>query len=77
MPVGIIGFVITVIFLPDTTGLDLGEIDRMNKYMVADRVSLATRCFLEPSSGCERAVDAVCVQPEHCLRQISMDRRGD
>ncbi|GAB4816605.1 hypothetical protein N2152v2_003651 [Parachlorella kessleri] len=31
---GIVGFVITVIFLPDTTGLDLGEIDRMNRYMV-------------------------------------------
>lgn len=30
--------VLTVIFLPDTTGLDLAEIDRMNKYMVMGQV---------------------------------------
>lgn len=35
---GIVGFVLTVIFLPDTTGLDLSEIDRMNRYYVAGQV---------------------------------------
>lgn len=32
---GLAGFLLTVLFLPDTTGLDLHEIDRMNRYLLA------------------------------------------
>lgn len=35
---GIIGAVLTWIFLPDTTGLDLSEIDRMHRYMLAGQL---------------------------------------
>lgn len=32
---GLAGLVLTALFLPDTTGLDLHEIDRMNRYLLA------------------------------------------
>ncbi|PRW58781.1 proton phosphate symporter [Chlorella sorokiniana] len=31
---GLAGFILTALFLPDTTGLDLHEIDRMNRYLL-------------------------------------------
>lgn len=36
---GLAGLLVTVGFLPDTTGLDLHEIDRMNRYLLADQAS--------------------------------------
>ena len=41
---GIVGAVLTWIFLPDTTGLDLGEIDRMHRFMLAGQVRGRWRC---------------------------------
>ena len=38
---GALGFVLTLIFLPDTTGLDLHEIDRMNRYLLAGQARRA------------------------------------
>jgi hypothetical protein len=38
---GIVGALLTWVFLPDTTGLDLGEIDRMHRYMLAGQVGWA------------------------------------
>ena len=35
---GIVGAVFTWIFLPDTTGLDLAEIDRYHRFMLAGQV---------------------------------------
>lgn len=35
---GVVGALLTWVFLPDTTGLDLGEIDRMHRYMLAGQV---------------------------------------
>lgn len=35
---GIVGLVLTVVFLPDTTGLDLEEIDRWNRYLLAGQL---------------------------------------
>ncbi|KAI3423024.1 hypothetical protein D9Q98_010708 [Chlorella vulgaris] len=35
---GVAGALLTWLFLPDTTGLDLSEIDRMHRYMLADKV---------------------------------------
>ncbi|KAL4458363.1 hypothetical protein ABPG75_013228 [Micractinium tetrahymenae] len=35
---GIAGALLTLVFLPDTTGLDLGEIDRMHRFMLAGQV---------------------------------------
>ena len=35
---GIVGAIITWIFLPDTTGLDLAEIDRYHRFMLAGQV---------------------------------------
>lgn len=32
---GLAGLVLTALFLPDTTGLDLHEIDRMSRYLLA------------------------------------------
>lgn len=32
---GLIGVLVTTIFLPDTTGMDLHELDRWNKYVLA------------------------------------------
>lgn len=37
---GLAGFIFTWIFLPDTTGLDLAEIDRFNRYLVAGQEHL-------------------------------------
>lgn len=34
---GFFGAVLTIIFLPDTTGLDLAEIDRLNRYLIAGK----------------------------------------
>lgn len=34
---GLAGIILTWIFLPDTTGLDLGEIDRQNRYLLAGK----------------------------------------
>ncbi len=31
----LVGFAFTAIFLPDTTGMDLDELDRLHKYMLA------------------------------------------
>ncbi|KAI7844838.1 hypothetical protein COHA_001492 [Chlorella ohadii] len=36
---GLAGLLVTLGFLPDTTGLDLHEIDRMNRYLLADQYS--------------------------------------
>eukprot|EP00878_Enallax_costatus_P033405 GHUV01036834.1.p1 GENE.GHUV01036834.1~~GHUV01036834.1.p1 ORF type:complete len:191 (+),score=44.17 GHUV01036834.1:1454-2026(+) len=33
---GIVGAIVTIIFLPDTTGMSLDELDRMAKYMLTD-----------------------------------------
>ncbi|EFN51657.1 hypothetical protein CHLNCDRAFT_59145 [Chlorella variabilis] len=35
---GIVGAVITWVFLPDTTGLELAEIDRLHRYMLAGQI---------------------------------------
>lgn len=35
---GALGCVLTVLFLPDTTGLDLHEIDRVNRYLLSGQV---------------------------------------
>lgn len=47
---GVAGALLTLAFLPDTTGLDLGEIDRMHRFMLAGQVSAgpSLRC-----SGCK------------------------
>lgn len=34
---GLAGVILTWLFLPDTTGLDLGEIDRQNRYLMAGK----------------------------------------
>ncbi|KAL4424952.1 hypothetical protein ABPG77_009681 [Micractinium sp. CCAP 211/92] len=36
---GALGLLVTLAFLPDTSGLDLHEIDRMNRYMLAGQLS--------------------------------------
>lgn len=35
---GVLGALMTWVFLPDTTGLDLAEIDRMHRFMLAGQV---------------------------------------
>ena len=35
---GIVGALLTWVFLPDTTGLDLAEIDRYHRFMLAGQV---------------------------------------
>lgn len=35
---GIVGALLTIVFLPDTTGLDLAEIDRMHRFMLAGQM---------------------------------------
>ncbi len=42
---GLAGLLVTLGFLPDTTGLDLHEIDRMNRYLLADQARLGSRCL--------------------------------
>lgn len=54
---GIVGAVITWVFLPDTTGLELAEIDRLHRYMLAGqvRVSAWQAGSMDASAGCPRA----------------------
>ncbi|KAL4429622.1 hypothetical protein ABPG77_008671 [Micractinium sp. CCAP 211/92] len=35
---GVVGALLTLVFLPDTTGLDLAEVDRMHRFMLAGQI---------------------------------------
>lgn len=58
---GLAGFILTALFLPDTTGLDLHEIDRMSRYLLAGHYR---NYHGGPAGACLRAVCTSCV-PRH------------
>ena len=60
---GIAGATLTWIFLPDTTGLDLGEIDRMHRFMLAGQVR--GRCHCRCQCRCHCRCCTVCSKGWH------------
>jgi hypothetical protein len=59
---GLAGALLTWIFLPDTTDLDLAEIDRLHRYMLADKV-----CRL-PAPDCCAGSSTQCCQQQAMRR---------
>ncbi|KAI8468146.1 MAG: hypothetical protein J3K34DRAFT_18397 [Monoraphidium minutum] len=58
---GLFGAIITWVFLPDTTGLSLDELDRLHKYMLTEEVRCLRRA--PPPCICARAAPAFAAPP--------------
>lgn len=71
MPFGALGFLVTAVFLPDTTGLDLREQERASTFALLALESLLTRPL--PATGYWRCVRAghpeqyhgIAIHPQH------------
>lgn len=76
---GITGAVLTLLFLPDTTALNISEIDRLNRYLVAGRVEKYHGEAVNPKflslyeilMGWHRAYDAIEDSAQKNLQEAS------
>ena len=77
---GFFGVLFTWLLLPDTTGLDLGELDRLNRYLLAGKVSkyhgeAANPLYLsifERILGYGKAYDPVLDEEQKCLQRADI-----
>jgi len=76
---GAFGVIVTFLFLPDTTGLDLGEIDRFNRYLIAgqahnyhgEAVNPRYLSFWEKVRGWQRTYDPVLDKEQKTLQEVA------
>lgn len=76
---GAFGVLVTFFFLPDTTGLDLGEIDRFNRYLIAgqahnyhgEAVNPRYLSFWEKMRGWQRTYDPVLDKEQKTLQEVA------